>query len=236
MCPGAQGTEIHIHTFPPHALKLKTGFVFCVFEMHSCQLVLEKNSSTLKFAHSLWHPACFVCKKCSRPVETADFLILEGKPVCHQCSPKCAKCGLNVTQNCVTALRKYFHASCFSCVGCQMVINNTSTLYQKNGHPCCSSCISRGSVFEHLKSHRSAMFLEEEEEEPDRRRVSEEGVGERTDESGHTRNLSAESDSATFSERTSRIESDQTSLGPSQVSSPSRPASQSPSNPRCLLG
>jgi len=98
-------------------------------------------------------------------VTTSQFLVRSDKPICINCSPKCAKCGVVVTKDGVFALRKTYHAHCFSCDGCNQVICNTSKFYQKSGRPCCSVCISRGSVFDHLTPRSSALVEEEEEKQ-----------------------------------------------------------------------
>jgi len=91
-----------------------------------CHKPLEKGTNFLNFENTTFHPECFVCGSCSSPVSEKEFLLIDHRPICHNCSPSCGKCGLPITKNGIHVLRKYFHSSCFLCAGCKSVINNTS--------------------------------------------------------------------------------------------------------------
>jgi len=246
--PRCTGQDLFPFRFRAAALTLTLSF--SSLTNHSCHQVIEKNMSTLKFADTLWHPDCFVCKSCSKKVQTADFLIMEGQPVCHACSPKCARCKLPVTQGCVTAVRKYFHATCFSCDGCGKVIGNTSKFYQKNGHPCCSLCVSRHSVFEHGRNPRSAVFFDDDEDvlpagghsgaPPPA--MSQNNIPRQLQPTSASEEYldlprtSIDGDDLSIADSDLGSAAVSTSLNTSVHSAPSRPSSHSPSNPRCLEG
>ncbi|XP_061931202.1 paxillin isoform X11 [Apis cerana] len=44
--------------------------------------IMENYISAL---NSQWHPDCFVCRDCKKPVSGKSFYAMEGKPVCPKC-------------------------------------------------------------------------------------------------------------------------------------------------------
>eukprot|EP00996_Jenningsia_fusiforme_P003498 NODE_4295_length_832_cov_48.678161_g3967_i0.p1 GENE.NODE_4295_length_832_cov_48.678161_g3967_i0~~NODE_4295_length_832_cov_48.678161_g3967_i0.p1 ORF type:complete len:129 (+),score=21.39 NODE_4295_length_832_cov_48.678161_g3967_i0:173-559(+) len=99
-----------------------------------------------KFTDSLekkWHPWCFLCDDCEKPIFEDKFRT-DGEVAVHancltaERSRPCAKCGNEVGGTIVNALEKLWHPDCFTCHRCQKLINKKFKL--EGGKPVHREC------------------------------------------------------------------------------------------------
>jgi hypothetical protein len=69
-----------------------------------------------------WHPDCFRCADCGRPIEQESFYTRDDRPYHAACyhrrfSPRCASCGQIITDAYTTAMGKTWHPEHFVCAG-----------------------------------------------------------------------------------------------------------------------
>jgi len=198
------------------------------FTCSRCQKRIDNVDKLVRYEGKFWHSECFLCGVCQNVIMSHEFFLMNSQPTCENCSPKCAACGLVVTRNCIAALRKYYHALCFRCAGCKVLISNTSRFYQRDGRPCCSKCVSRDSVFDHPYSSIVEVDRdhddEDDEEEGEKREGEEKPTGQ------------AEKQVV---QETSRVSTNGSSYSDESVPPTpalSRPPSQNQADPRCLQG
>lgn len=95
-------------------------FLFCFF-LKECVHALEKN----------WHPNCFVCSACKKPIGSGSFHIEEGQPYClddyrRMFQAKCTGCDFPIEpgDKYLEAMGGTYHAECFTCsVSCQEMLD-----------------------------------------------------------------------------------------------------------------
>ncbi|XP_071953954.1 PDZ and LIM domain protein 5-like isoform X9 [Antedon mediterranea] len=90
-----------------------------------------------------FHPACFVCFHCNKPIEESGFHTNEGKVYCtadHTAlfSVMCASCEFAIEpgDEWLEALSASWHSNCFNCNACQINLEGHG-FYAKNGKPYC---------------------------------------------------------------------------------------------------
>uniref|UniRef100_A0A914XQM9 LIM zinc-binding domain-containing protein n=1 Tax=Plectus sambesii TaxID=2011161 RepID=A0A914XQM9_9BILA len=71
----------------------------------------------------LWHPEHFLCAECKEPIKE-KFQEKGNAPYCVRCfaekfNPTCEGCGETLTDSCLRAMDKHWHAQCFSCSNCK---------------------------------------------------------------------------------------------------------------------
>ncbi|CAO3642723.1 unnamed protein product [Cunninghamella blakesleeana] len=90
-----------------------------------CSLPIE-DGSIIAFGEALFHLNCFVCTKCTKPVNCdANLLLLtNGRPVCEDCSYVCTSCKNIIHDEAIMTGDEVYHADCFKCVSCNEKINN----------------------------------------------------------------------------------------------------------------
>ncbi len=77
-----------------------------------------------------YHKACFVCKTCQAPFQTADFYVMNNNPYCarhyHELNHSlCTKCDRGIEgQYLETDSRLKFHPHCFSCQECHRILRD----------------------------------------------------------------------------------------------------------------
>uniref|UniRef100_A0AC35U5E3 LIM zinc-binding domain-containing protein n=1 Tax=Rhabditophanes sp. KR3021 TaxID=114890 RepID=A0AC35U5E3_9BILA len=88
-------------------------------------------------------PEHFICANasCSRKLVDVGFVEEKGKRFCEGCfekliAPVCNKCAKPVTGDCLNALQKQWHPTCFACAHCLKPFGNTA-FYMENGKPYC---------------------------------------------------------------------------------------------------
>jgi hypothetical protein len=90
-----------------------------------------------------WCPEHFVCanRSCGRRLLECGFVEENGQKYCEGCfeshiAPRCAKCAKPITSDCLNALHKKWHPTCFTCAHCHKPFGN-SAFYLENGQPYC---------------------------------------------------------------------------------------------------
>ncbi|XP_074600393.1 Z band alternatively spliced PDZ-motif protein 52 isoform X8 [Brevipalpus obovatus] len=93
-----------------------------------------------------WCPEHFNCANppCRRPLQDIGFVEERGQLFCANCfvshfAPNCSKCGLKVKEDCLVAIDKHWHPSCFACGHCQRPIGSAQ-FYMEDGRQHCESC------------------------------------------------------------------------------------------------
>ena len=88
---------------------------------------------------SSWHPEHFLCAGCGRPLNVAEFQIVEGKPYHNACylayqAPRCAYCDQPISGSYQKYAGRSYHSTCYRehveprCAYCNQPISGT---YQK---------------------------------------------------------------------------------------------------------
>ncbi|KAI2809505.1 hypothetical protein BLOT_000654 [Blomia tropicalis] len=89
-----------------------------------------------------YHPNCFTCTECVKPLNPYNFYEKNGKPYCEDdyhklFSPKCAGCKQPIKDNnYIRAMGKDWHPGCFKCDKCKIPLD-PENFYEKNGKPYC---------------------------------------------------------------------------------------------------
>ncbi len=91
-----------------------------------------------------WHPQCFVCRVCGRPLGNAPFKVQDNQPYHQRCyqhrfGKTCAACGRPIETTVLNALEKTWHPDCFACAGCGKPIGSRSFLL-KDARPFHDTC------------------------------------------------------------------------------------------------
>lgn len=88
-----------------------------------------------------YHKACFVCKTCQAPFQTADFYVMHNHPYCarhyHELNHSlCTKCDRGIEgQYLETDSQLRFHPHCFSCQECHRILRDD--YFEWNGRTLC---------------------------------------------------------------------------------------------------
>ncbi|CAO3638105.1 unnamed protein product [Cunninghamella echinulata] len=108
-----------------------------------CNLPIE-DGSIIAFGEALFHLNCFVCTKCSKPVDcNANLLLLtNGRPVCEDCSYVCTLCKNIIHDEAIMTGEEVYHADCFKCVSCNETITNLVFTPTSKGI-FCTSCYEK---------------------------------------------------------------------------------------------
>lgn len=114
----------------------------------ACGRVVEGTYTTAMSKN--FHPQCFCCGKCRRPmgVSPGQFRELDGVPYCHACyaahmAARCARCSQPIMNTVTTAMDKTWHKECLTCSLCRLQLTQTFWLYaDKPNEPRCSRCVT----------------------------------------------------------------------------------------------
>lgn len=89
---------------------------------------------------SIYHPKCFACATCQKPIDVEYVHAEDGKYLCRLCQPRCAVCkgGLAGTQT-ITVDGATIHLGCFRCGDCREVIDG-GHFTSDSGKHLCTSC------------------------------------------------------------------------------------------------
>nr|CDJ93771.1 Zinc finger domain containing protein [Haemonchus contortus] len=92
-----------------------------------------------------WCPEHFVCayRGCGRRLLECGFVEESGSKYCEGCfeahiAPRCAKCSKPIISDCLNAMQKKWHPTCFTCAHCHKPFGNTA-FYLENGLAYCES-------------------------------------------------------------------------------------------------
>jgi hypothetical protein len=92
-----------------------------------------------------WHPECFLCSHCHRPIGNSAFYMENGQPFCENdwntlFTTKCVSCqfAIDPGDRWVEALGNSYHSECFSCSVCQKNLEGQS-FFAKGGRPYCKA-------------------------------------------------------------------------------------------------
>ncbi|XP_064604904.1 PDZ and LIM domain protein 7-like isoform X2 [Liolophura sinensis] len=90
-----------------------------------------------------WHPGCFVCHHCKKPIGGNTFHQEDGKPYCEDdwnrmFQTMCYGCDFPIEpgDRWVEAMNKNWHAECFNCQHCQVNLEG-QPFFPKGGKPFC---------------------------------------------------------------------------------------------------
>eukprot|EP00927_Polykrikos_kofoidii_P053743 TRINITY_DN48302_c0_g1_i1.p1 TRINITY_DN48302_c0_g1~~TRINITY_DN48302_c0_g1_i1.p1 ORF type:complete len:513 (-),score=76.64 TRINITY_DN48302_c0_g1_i1:114-1529(-) len=75
----------------------------------------------LKTGNCYFHPGCFTCSSCQRPLTGKFHKQADGKRLCQDCMPKtyCDSCKKVIQGTATKVGGANFHPDCFTCEGCQ---------------------------------------------------------------------------------------------------------------------
>ncbi|KAI0981963.1 hypothetical protein GJ496_008868, partial [Pomphorhynchus laevis] len=113
-----------------------------------CNEAFTPGSRITEFDGKLFHPKCFACNECRKPIVEQFFPTTENAYLCKNCYSQkfpvseCSKCGTVIESAGVSFNGKSFHTSCFKCDFCNKSINGQSKISVVNGSPCCSKCFA----------------------------------------------------------------------------------------------
>ncbi|PIO58986.1 LIM domain protein, partial [Teladorsagia circumcincta] len=92
-----------------------------------------------------WCPEHFVCayRGCGRRLLECGFVEESGSKYCEGCfeahiAPRCAKCAKPIISDCLNAMQKKWHPTCFTCAHCHKPFGNTA-FYLENGLAYCET-------------------------------------------------------------------------------------------------
>ncbi|KAG2237536.1 hypothetical protein BDF21DRAFT_386678 [Thamnidium elegans] len=102
-----------------------------------CNNIIEEGS-VIAFGESLFHLKCFMCAKCSEPVDCESNLLLltNGRPVCESCSYCCNACKQVIRDEAIMTGDEAYHADCFQCVSCKKKIDDLVFTQTSKGIHC----------------------------------------------------------------------------------------------------
>jgi len=125
-------------------------------------------------AGGIYHPACFECSQCFRPIEGDSFTVKANKPWCKRCVQlakedsrdgvghaggpaggkmkmvnaeiiPCGVCGKELEGKVLRVGDKRFHKECFKCHQCSKQLSDAFRMW--DGFPHCNSCASNKTGF-----------------------------------------------------------------------------------------
>ena len=130
-----------------------TTAVFETSSSTSCEAMLLPGGAYVAMVEALvldpsLLPAPFVLQSgAPRPVplspSSAEYTLGFLLPEYAQKYGSCAKCGVALSENCVTALGKKWHPDCWACAGCERPL--VGSFMVKDGRPMCEACTQAGA-------------------------------------------------------------------------------------------
>ncbi|KAM3912810.1 zyxin isoform 1-T3 [Leptodactylus fuscus] len=130
----------------------------CYQDTLECCAVCEKKITErlLKAMGKSYHPECFTCAVCSRPLQGEPFIVDQNNlPHCvadyhRKYAPRCSVCGEPIAPEPgrdetvrVVALEKNFHMMCYKCEDCSCPLSieaDDSGCFPLDGHVLCKKC------------------------------------------------------------------------------------------------
>ncbi|CAO3591494.1 unnamed protein product [Absidia cylindrospora] len=119
-----------------------------------CDLPID-NGSIIAFGDALFHLKCFVCTKCSKPVDCNGNLLLltDGRPVCEDCSYTCTVCKKAIHNEAIMTGEEVYHAECFRCTSCHDKIADLVFTQTSKGIYC-TPCYDRRRAEKHRRREK----------------------------------------------------------------------------------
>ncbi|KAM4703567.1 zyxin-like [Rhinophrynus dorsalis] len=130
----------------------------CYQDTLECCAVCEKKITErlLKAMGKAYHPSCFTCAVCQRPLQGEPFIVDQNnQPHCvtdyhRRYAPRCSVCGEPIAPEPgrdetvrVVALEKNFHMMCYKCEDCACPLSieaDDSGCFPLDGHVLCKKC------------------------------------------------------------------------------------------------
>lgn len=108
----------------------------------TCNKVIE--GQVINALDKYYHPTCFICAKCKKPITGTTFQIVDSKPYCRQdydelFAPKCHACNKPITGRIINALDHTWHEEHFVCSMCKAKLVGQSFM-ERDGKPLCQKC------------------------------------------------------------------------------------------------
>uniref|UniRef100_A0A1I8AY46 ubiquitinyl hydrolase 1 n=1 Tax=Meloidogyne hapla TaxID=6305 RepID=A0A1I8AY46_MELHA len=121
-----------------------------------CSLPL--NESCINALGQKWHPECFFCTHCRKPVGVSSFFVEDGKPYCDDdwnelFTTKCVDCKgpIKVGQKWLEALGgQPFHADCFKCSTCKTILDG-KIFFERQNRPYCRTHAIKAAIADSQK-------------------------------------------------------------------------------------
>ncbi|XP_027893355.1 zyxin-like [Xiphophorus couchianus] len=106
-----------------------------------CGKDLSSTQPALKAMGKAFHPSCFCCMSCHRPLQGMQFYDKEGSPECKRCYvtslASCSQCGEKITDHILKAMGKCFHVRCFLCSTCSCTLDGLPFIAGEDNKPYC---------------------------------------------------------------------------------------------------
>ncbi|UJR24805.1 hypothetical protein I4U23_006180 [Adineta vaga] len=173
-----KGNKYHLDCFKcPHCQNVIREMEFPTYDNHPCceQCYQEKFASkccqclkpiisekAVIYQDNKYHPDCFRCGQCYRPIIESRFHTNNSKPCCNQCyekniAPQCQQCFKTITVGkSVNYQGKIYHPDCFRCGHCEKIMYE-SKFYQADNKPCCRDCHEKYFTPKCAKCNRSIL-------------------------------------------------------------------------------
>ncbi|KAK4469271.1 hypothetical protein MN116_006839 [Schistosoma mekongi] len=114
---------------------------FIAYKCAKCHLpVIGKITKAL---NQTWHPYCFICHQCHKPLDDLFYVEDDNRVLCEEHwkqlhETECAKCKQPISEidRFIQACGKQYHAKCFSCAACQTLLEG-KPFHTRNQKPFC---------------------------------------------------------------------------------------------------
>jgi hypothetical protein len=124
-----------------------------------------------------YHPSCFTCSKCKKPIEGKFFPSDIGGFMCIPCgTEKCGECSQPIMGQRLEAGGIWFHPECFKCALCKKPISGKYSKFRQQ--ILCLSCRDKAQEEEEERARAARMEAARRQEE-ERRRLEEQREKER---------------------------------------------------------
>ncbi|XP_017270883.1 zyxin isoform X2 [Kryptolebias marmoratus] len=106
-----------------------------------CGEALSRTQPAVRAMDKLFHPNCFCCMSCHRPLQGKQFYDRDGSPQCEDCYISsltvCSRCGERITDRVLKAVGQCFHTHCFRCSTCSCILDGAPFITDDNNNPYC---------------------------------------------------------------------------------------------------
>lgn len=114
--------------------------------------------TVLKALGGEWHPTCFKCCECQKPITGGSFAVKDDKPMCAKCAGEgsgpaqadsvCVMCKQPFSDGSYISVPNFglMHADCFKCAACGKVIDGSKGFVTQDGKPYHGECAKSGTA------------------------------------------------------------------------------------------